>query len=375
MTLNKIEEEIISDVTITVPLFFWWLIISCVQIWWSRKPVNISFKEYEDMCVRLQDNQRKFSPVGRPRKLLAFLSALIEVAQLSSFAFSNSLPWSNNQYFVSLPEIMQSFLFKYGGDSFRKVFWIIVGVVFLGYWFVDLVLGCIQRISKVDDTLKAELYFTWYRTLCISIYVILYASLDCDYLKKSVPYLKINSKIRCWHGLHFAFVVVSLLTLVAYDAIIFSIQRQNKLMAKTMSNAIYYDSLYLALDFRAKVLMIGMLTFYSSFPGVVITVLFLGNIFLVGLQFWIRPCNYEIINIIRLCGFIWVLWSCVSGTVALLIDNNSSWIPFFFFVIGSASLIPLSVVYYKYTSSRFKQKYPDFSLLVNERYLEDEVWV
>jgi len=334
-----------------------------LALWWSRKKIKVPMKEMVTTSrVEIVEIERLFTPFSRRKQIVASVATIIEVAQLCAFAFSPSIPWTDHSYTVTLPDIMQAFVFKFPGNSFRITFWIVIAMVFLGFFLVDLFLQIINRFFKLEADTKNELYSTWYRTFSVCFYANLFAALNCEsQTSEPSPFVTINPEIKCWDGLHIAYFVISIITIFAYDAITFSVLKINKVLSEVTSSCIFYDSLYLTLDFRCKMLLVGILTFYSHSGAAVLGCLLVLFTFLVAFQFYFRPCNFEIINIIRLCGFLFVLWATICGTMAWIIKNPTNWLPFLAFVIGSPLLVPLCVVYYRMTSSKFRSSHPAFS--------------
>lgn len=177
------------------------------------------------------------------------------------------------------------------------------------------------------------------------------------------PFVTINTSVQCWDSLHIAYFVISIITLISLDIITFSVLKTNKLLSEVTSSCIFYDSLYLALDFRVKMLIVGLITFYSHSGAAVLGCLLFLFFFLVVFQLYFRPCNFEIINIIRLCGLLFVLWATICGTLAWIINASTNWLPFVAFVVGSPLLLPLCILYYRFTSSKFRMRHPAFSTM------------
>lgn len=350
-----------SNVFITVPLLLYFIIMSFVQIWWSRRRIKIPMKDLVTTSrVEIVEMERLFSPHSKRKQIIASISTALEVAQLCAFVFSPSIPWSNSTRIVTLPSIMQTFILKFGNNSFGIIFWIVVVMVLFGYFFVDLFVQLTKRFFTIQQDTKNELYSTWYRTFAICIYANLFAAFDCNYTNEGM-FLVINPSTKCWEGVQVAYFIVSLLTLVAYDAITFSVLKTNKILSEVTSNCIFYDSLYLALDFRVKMLIVGIMTFYSNIGAAILVSLIILFLILVVLQLSFKPCNFEIINILRLCGLLFVFWSTICGALAWLINDGNNWTPFIAFLLGSILLLPLCVLYYKFTSSRFRTRHPMFS--------------
>ncbi|KAK5579197.1 hypothetical protein RB653_008876 [Dictyostelium firmibasis] len=304
-------------------------------------------------------------------RILTILSLIVEFCQLSSFGFKQQYPWGGDAGYylkkIMSPMSHPSNLVGYNG--FTIFFWIVIGLLLLGFfniWYVayQFYRGKIANIWVIR-TLR-WFVSTSVAVLFIPIISLLLIGLDCNYGDGGILRTFGSEKIYCFRGSNLSIAIVSIILIVIFSIVGFT------------SSATYYEydtnvkSRFSKPHARFDVyilfikLILALLNSLVDFvPWLTSIVFFIFSLTMLLGSILILPYNNQRLNQVRSGFYTTVFWVSFMTLVTMGINDETSATTCYITIIGAFFAFPVGYFsnrfYYKWLSSKVEElKLPTF---------------
>ncbi|KNC51348.1 uncharacterized protein AMSG_07363 [Thecamonas trahens ATCC 50062] len=291
------------------------------------------------------------------RNGLAVLTIGLEFVQLTSLALRPArdvYPWAAHPQRVAKFSLLDLDLGRRGYYAGLGV----AGAAALVWWIISAFLGvfslqnaaaaALTSLPMVEDVSKILS-----STLFLLVVVRLLSTLDCTY-EGGGAFLDELPEVACWTGLHARLASVGMIGLAYYlfSASFIGIHFTEDHSGKT---DIQFAELFMLLERIIKVLVSAFMMFFSSSPGLGLSLLLFAEAALVVVLFKYRPCPFSSILVLKAVSFSMAGWTALCSLLGVWFEIRASSALLALLLIGWMVIPAVAyVAYSRFSSARYQ---------------------